>query len=267
MIPPTVVVLALSLTAPASEEPLARGRRALARFELETALVALEEATHGSGYSYDDNVVLWESLGIARAYSDRKQAAEDAFVRLLAMAPTHVLSYTLSPKVTFPFEAARKRIAREPVAAIEFVWPRGQLAGDPLPVTVEVVRDRLALMRSVSVCAARGGEPATCGAAVAVREGVPVTYVIPRPAVAPAGGESVGIYVLVRDDSGSVVQRSSDPTTPRLVQLAHREDRAWYQRWYVWAAAAGVLATATGVIVHATSGDSPTTSATFDSQR
>lgn len=266
MLAPTIAALAV-LAQTSAHPALQRGRELLGRFELEAALTALEEAALEPGYSYEDNVALWEALGIARAYAERRQAAEEAFVHLLAIAPNHVLSYTLSPKATFPYEAARRRLEREPVAAIDYVWPRDQLAGDPLPVTVDVLQDRLGLMRKVSICAGRGGTAMTCAPPLAVAVGQPAVSTISAPADTPTSTETVNAYVLLYDDRGNVVQRSSDPKTPRALQLPPRESRAWYQRWYTWAAAAGVLAVATGIIVHATSGDAATTPATFDWQR
>ena len=266
MLVPTIAALAM-LAQSASHPGLARGRELLGRFELEAALSALEEASKDSGYGYEENVALWEALGIARAYADRRQAAEEAFVHLLAIAPNHVLNYTLSPKATFPYEAARRRLEREPVATIDYVWPRGQLAGDPLPVTVEVLRDKLGLMRTASVCAGRGNAAMTCAPPLPVAPGPALVVTVSAPAEAPPAGETVAMYVVLYDEAGNVVQRSSDPKSPRLLQLPPREDRAWYRRWYTWAAAAGVLAVTTGIIVHATSSDAATTPATFDWQR
>ncbi|HSI05941.1 MAG TPA: hypothetical protein VLC93_15755, partial [Myxococcota bacterium] len=249
MLAPTIAALAVLAQTP-SHAALNRGRELLARFELEPALTALEAAAHERGYGYEDNVALWEALGIARAYADRRQAAEEAFVHLLAIAPNHVLSYTLSPKATFPYEAARRRLERQPVAAIDYVWPRGQLAGDPLPVTIDILRDDLGLMRKASVCAARGDTAVTCAPGLPTGVGKPAVSTISAPADTPVATETVALYVLLYDDAGNVVQRSADPKTPRLLQLPPRENRAWYQRWYTWAAAAGVLAVTTGIIVH-----------------
>lgn len=262
---PTLALLLSVIQAP--HPSLTQGREALARFDIEAAVTKLEAAALEGGYDYEENVSLWESLGIARAYAERRQDAEAAFVHLLAMAPTHALSYTLSPKATFPYEAARKQVERQSMAVVEYVWPRGQLAGDPLPVTIDVRRDRLGLMDTVTLCAARGNAAMTCGVAAAIREGAPVTTTIAAPADTPSATETVAMMVVLRDAQGNVVQRSNDAANPRLVQLPARESKAWYQRWYTWAAAAGVVAITTGLIVHAQSDGPSTTPATFDWQR
>src|SRR4051794_34472489 len=76
---------------------VAAGKQALGKLDVDAAKVALEAADHGGPLDHDANVTLWEQRGIAAAYVNDERTASAAFDMLLALDPSHFLSYTLSP--------------------------------------------------------------------------------------------------------------------------------------------------------------------------
>src|SRR5207237_4499195 len=99
------------------------GAKALAELKVDEAKAALDAAEKSGPLDHDHHVMLWEQRGIAAAYVDDDATAKSAFDMMLALDPTHILSYTLSPKATFAFETVRKAMKDAP--AIDVNWPRG----------------------------------------------------------------------------------------------------------------------------------------------
>src|SRR5688572_31819020 len=99
---------ALFLSLCAAPGSLDRATEALAEFRVDEALQLLERAKSEGPYRYADHVRLYEQLGIALAYVGNHEEAIAAFDHMLAIDPSHALSYSLSPKATLPFERARQ---------------------------------------------------------------------------------------------------------------------------------------------------------------
>src|SRR5262245_5624698 len=120
---------------------VAAGKQALAKLDVDVARAALAGADRGGPLDHETNVTLWEQRGIAAAYIDDERTASAAFDMLLALDPSHFLSYTLSPKATFVFEKVRNETRVHGIPALDVNWPHGQRVGDPVPIDLEVVAD------------------------------------------------------------------------------------------------------------------------------
>src|SRR3954470_17147097 len=130
---------------------VAAGKQALAALDVDLARQALDAAERGGPLDHDANVTLWEQRGIAAAYVDDEPGATAAFDMLLALDPSHILSYRLSPKATFVFEEVRKEMQRTGAPALDVHWRHGQAVGDRIPLDLEVLADPKRFLRRATV--------------------------------------------------------------------------------------------------------------------
>src|SRR5262249_20539762 len=103
--------LALAVAA-AQGQSLAEGSKALSDFRPAEALELLEKAKSEGPYDHEHCVQLHEQLAIAQAYLGKTEDSQHEFEMMLALEPGRSISYTLSPKVTFPFERAREAVTK-----------------------------------------------------------------------------------------------------------------------------------------------------------
>ena len=230
-------------------EDLESGQRALAAFEVDTAIAALDRAA-AAPLDHARHVLLWEQRGIAQAYLEREPDALASFDRLLALDPGHLLSYTLSPKATFVFEKARAAAAARGAPTLELRWPRDQRLGALVPLEVETVADPDSLLRRATIYVRTRGETTWRAADLSLAEPGKLERVR-LPAVAGARPTSLEIYAVASDDAGNEVLSWASPSRPREIPLRYDPPTPWYRTWWVWAAAGGVVAVGTGVAVYA----------------
>lgn len=228
---------------------LDEGRAALAEFRVEDALSALERAKAAGPLAYADHVALWEQLGIAHGYLDHEAEARAAFAEVLALDPGHALAYTLSPKATAPFEAARAAARDAAPAEVDLRWPDALTTSDHVPIDVEVVADPRAHLATatVHVAGGSGGErtfPIVLPAAGARTR-------ITLPAVGKRTPTRLGVWLVAADRAGNETLLWASAEHPRPIPLAVREELPWTRKWWVWAIVGGVVAAGTGGIVYA----------------
>ena len=231
---------------------LAKGIEALEQSELDRALDHLHRAQQEGPHGFEDHVRLFASLGTAYAYLGRHDDAVKAYERLLAIDPSHAVSYTLSPKATFAFEEARRNVHARPRTTLHVTWPHDRATtAEPIPVDVEVVADHEGLLRSATLhFRLRGAEiferidfrlPDIGGA---VRVSVP-------PLAADATATRVAeVHLEAQDEQKNVVYRFGTAAHPRPIQLAYVPPEAWYTKWWVWTAVVGLVAAGTGALVY-----------------
>ena len=82
-----------------------------------------------------------------------------AFDILLSLDAGHVVSYTLSPKVTFLFEKARQAARLQEATEIQLNWPEVVGVGQPLAFIFEVVADRQSMLKQGVFFKRLAGEP------------------------------------------------------------------------------------------------------------
>ena len=237
---------------------LARGVAAVAAFQPETAVRELTGALAAGPHNHETLIQIHEQLGIAHAYLGDEPAAITAFDTLLALDPRHLLSYTLSPKVTFLFERVRRDRQRVPAPAVDLNWPRDLSVTQPIPLDVEVVSDARRQLARATVEVRRKGEPNY--RAIDLPLAAPGTY--RRVWLPPVGGnraEVLQFHLRAYDGDGNEVRRWGSAKQPRELALGYREPLPWYRRWWAWTLAGSAAALATGVTVYALQKEPPAT--------
>lgn len=240
----------------AAEQPtdlLERAARKLASYEAREALALLAQVERAGGLSYEAHVKLYELRGIAHAYAQERSAALEAFDVLLALDPTHAVSYNLSPKVTFLFERARAKAARRQPPLVDLSWPRDLEVQDPIPITVQVVSDPRQFLRHATL------EAWVAGQRRAVRSvrlplaplGQDARVVLEPLQPAARAPFPVLLYLSARDARGNEVLRVGSAERPRQIALSYRESIPWYRKWWPWALIGGVIAVGAGASVYA----------------
>ncbi|MEM6559850.1 MAG: tetratricopeptide repeat protein [Myxococcota bacterium] len=227
--------------------PLDDANRAFEESDYRSAARLYETIRAKHRLTYAQNIQLHERIGIAYATLGDKQKAEDAFARLVTMAPEHALSYSWSPKVTFVFERAREKLRAKGPPNIQLNWPTGLAVDQPLPVSVRVFNDPLDEVRRGSLVVRRDqGRPARFRFEVAGN----TTVEIPPPA-APLRHDSIlEFYVLAEDSDGTELYRIGSPKALKRASTIYTEPPRWYERWYWWAGAGLVMATAAGTTAY-----------------
>ena len=171
---------------------------------------------------------------------------------LLALDPSHFLSYTLSPKATFVFEKVRNDIRNgaggRGVPALDVTWPRGQRVGDPVPLDLEVVADPRQFLRRASVFVRAHGDPDWRAADVILANPADRHVVLPPfQATRPI---SLEVYLRAYDDRGNEVLTWADPAHPREIPLRYDPPTPWYRRTWFYAAVGGAVAATVGITVY-----------------
>jgi hypothetical protein len=228
---------------------IAAGKRALDSSDVDAAKTALDAAERGGPLDHDSNVALWEQRGIAAAYVDDEPGATAAFDMLLALDPSHILSYRLSPKATFVFEEVRKQMQKTGSPALDVNWRHGQKVGDRIPVDVEVLADPKRFLRRATLFVRTRGEPSWRAADVTLG-GAPDARLV-LPPIAATRPVSLELYLRAYDDKGNEVLAWADPKRPREIPLRYDPPTRWYKRPWVLATGFSTLAVATGIVVYA----------------
>ena len=243
----------------ADREKLDAAVRELVGFKAEEAAVLLEAARREGPYRHDDHVRLYEKLGVAYAYLDDEARALAAFDMVLALEPGHAISYTLSPKVTFLFEKARKNAQTLEPPLVRVSWPRELRVDEPIPFEVEVLADRKSFLRRARLHT-KNERDGSGYRFVDFDLAAPGSYervVIPAPAPESSQDEVVNVYLTAFDSTGNEVLLWGDASRPRDVTVRHEAESPWYAKWWVWGIAGGVAAVTTGAIVFAATREPP----------
>lgn len=227
---------------------VARGRDALKDADVDAAKIALDAAERGGPRDYETNIALWQQRGIAAAYIDDDASAAAAFDMLLALDPSHILSYRLSTKATFVFEDVRRRLAAKGVPAIDVRWTQGHKVGDRIPVEIEVVADPKRFLRRATLFVRARGEPRW--RAVDVGLAARGTHLV-LPPVQAAAPTTLELYLRAYDDRGNEVLGWANPAQPREIPLRYDPPPPWYRKPWVWIGGGSAVVVATGILVYA----------------
>lgn len=228
-------------------QQVADGKRALARLDVDAARVALDAADRGGPLDHDANVTLWEQRGIAAAYIDDERGARAAFDMLLALDPSHFLSYTLSPKATFVFEKVRNETRARGVPALDVNWPHGQRVGAPVPLDLEVIADPKRFLRRATLFVRTRGASSWRAADVALT--APEQHIV-LPPVSAQRPVSLELYLRAYDERGNEVLAWADAARPREIPLRYDPPVPWYRRTWFYAVTAGIVAAGVGITVY-----------------
>jgi hypothetical protein len=230
---------------------IAAGKDALVKQDVEQAKAALDDAAeHGGPLDYETNVTLWEQRGIALAFLEDQKASAAAFEMLLALDPTHFLSYTkVRTEVTFIFEQVRNAMKASGAPAVDVNWPSGQKVGDPVPLDIEVLADPKQFLKRATVFVRARGETVWRAADVPVFGGKRGHLVL--PGVQATQPTSLELYLRAYDDRNNEVLVWADPTRPREIPLRYDPPPRWYRNWKVYAVGVPVAVVLTSAIVYA----------------
>jgi hypothetical protein len=227
---------------------VAAGKQALAKLDVDVAKVALEAADQGGPLDHDANVTLWEQRGIAAAYLNDERAARAAFDMLLALDPSHFLSYTLSPKATFVFEKVRNDTKARGVPALDVNWPHGQRVGEPVPIDLDVVADPKQFLHRATVFVRTHGETRWRSADVALASAA--DHHILLPPVEAQKPVSLELYLRAYDERGNEVLTWADAARPREIPLRYDPPTPWYRNTWFYAVVGTVVAASVGFTVY-----------------
>jgi tetratricopeptide (TPR) repeat protein len=228
---------------------LTAGAKALADFEPEKALPRLQRAKGAGPHRWRDYVRLYEQLGIAYAYMERKAEALAAFDMLLSLDPAHFLDYELGPKATLLFAKARQIADKRGAARLEVNWPRDLRVTEPIPLELEVVRDPKSLLERASIRVRRRGEKSFRRVELRLPDaGGYRRVLLPAPKV--RRNEVLELYVTAFDKAGNEVLHWASPERPREIQLRYQPATPWYRKWWVWAAIGGGVTAVTATTVY-----------------
>jgi hypothetical protein len=231
-------------------QKIAAGKDALAKQDVDAARAALDDAEHSGGpLDHDANVTLWEQRGIASAYLDDDTSAAAAFDMLLALDPSHVLSYRLAPKATFVFERVRDQLKLSGAPALDVRWQHGQKVGDAVPLDVEVVADPKQFLKRATLFVRTRGDASWRAADLALDKTGSERHLV-LPPVEATKSVSLEVYLRAYDDRGNEVLTWANPTRPREIPLRYDPPQAWWKKWWVLTIAGGVLAVGTGITVY-----------------
>jgi tetratricopeptide (TPR) repeat protein len=258
-------ILALLVSAAAAllsngQTELQLGIRALESLQINEALVHLKKAQQVGSYNHADHARLYEQLGIAYAYAGDKKAALVAFKMLLAVDPGHVIPYTLSPKVTFLFQKARRQAERQPAPTIQLSWPPDLEVADTIPIAIEVLADPEHFLNQAVLYSRRQGAAAFAATRLALGQAGLASH-IELAAIAPEANAptALELYLVALDSRGNEVLQLGSPRFPRRISLAYNEPLPWYKRWWVWAIVGGTLAVASASAIYFTTREPPST--------
>ncbi|MEQ9502541.1 MAG: tetratricopeptide repeat protein [Deltaproteobacteria bacterium] len=266
----SAALLIVALIAGSVNDTLDRADAALAEFRPGDAVTILEGLTERGPLTHDQHVRLYEQLGIAYAYLEQSKDAIEAFSKMLALDPGRAISYTLSPKVTFVFEEARKKSLARPAPSVDVSWPRDVLVDQPVPVDVEVVADPEGFLVGARLYhRRRGAERFDVSPLVLPKRGERPTRV-ELPATAPDAKTSdvLELYLVATDAAKNEVLVFGSEGRPRQVSLQYEPPEPWYGKWWVWAIAGTVVAAGAGAAVFAATNEPPpTVGGTFEVNR
>jgi hypothetical protein len=228
---------------------LAAGKQALAALKMDEAKSALDAAEKSGPLDHGANVTLWEQRGIAAAFVDDEATASTAFDMLLALDPSHFLSYRLSPKATFVFEKVRNDTKGRSPPAVDVNWSHGQKVGDPVPLDIGVLSDPKQFLRRATLFVRTRGDATWRAADLALDKAGTERHLVLPPVVATKP-ISLEVYLRAYDDRGNEVFTWADPARPREIPLRYDPPPPWWKKWWVLTIAGGVLAVGTGITVY-----------------
>ena len=230
-------------------EELDQADLAIAEMQLDVASAALERAA-ARPLDHESYVRLWQEHGRLRAAAGERDEAKAAFARLLEAEPGHAINCLLGAPIFTPFQEARAAAAGRAAPQLELRWRRDLRLGEPVPIDVETIADPSAALRGLTLYVRARGEEAWRAADVKV----PAPGTIDRVVLPPFAGTrptALELFAVASDERGNEIHQWASREHPRELTLRYDPPTPWYRKWWVWAAAGGVVAVGTGVGVYA----------------
>ena len=254
------VLVALPGRARAEDVPLAQARSAVDASDYMTARTALQKAFDAGGAQPDELAEMYKLSGIVEAALGNTKEATAAFAKWLALEPKGALPAGTSPKITRPFDAARKKAPKLEI--------KTESNGDPAWVSLVITNDPIGISKVRVLVTADGKVQHDI-----VRESngstkIPVDLPhghrldvqlealdVHGNRIAVFGTKDVPIVVITPEkaqQADHIVVKQPDDTKKHPVVL-HGEPSPWYLSWHTWAIATGVGVLVTGALAYETS--------------
>ena len=93
-----------------SQTSLEKAESAFEAMDVEAAERLYKEALKGPG-SLQERISTWKGLGVARAIMGNEKGARESFTRLLLLQPDATIDESMGPKISRPFQMAKKALA------------------------------------------------------------------------------------------------------------------------------------------------------------
>jgi tetratricopeptide (TPR) repeat protein len=263
---------ALRFEVAASDSPALRDAKAAGSAgDYGQALTLLDAGIQRGGNSRAAMIEIQRLRGICAALAGNRAVAKDAFSRLVAIDGEARLPAEVPSEVTTLFLDVVREAPAGRTLTLQLRTPPSLRPGDTLTVQLTLGADPLGLVRRRQVYY----RPA--GAAKYSSVSADATGLVSLPALQPAAGlpgskppapeltpSAVELYASGLDAYGNVLVQDAAADAPRLVvpdqaafastQKSADKDRAWYDRWWVWGIAGGVVAGSAIAVVAANSG-------------
>jgi hypothetical protein len=247
-------------------EDLEEARRLInAELRFKEAVEVLEGVLAEPRIRREDRVEAYRLLGIAYIARGATESAEAAFAELLALEPGFELDPLLSPKIHRVFDRVKARVARAP-QIVEVTAARN---GREVVFTGRLEDPDARLSRVDLYSRTDGGDFREIAMA---REGERLRAEI---TAAEADRLRIEYFLVGRDREGAPVARVSDEKSPSVAvfeaappalvappvaTVEVEQPPRWYEHWWVWAIAIGVIGagTATAIVLSTSEPDPPT---------
>lgn len=233
--------LVLSSTTEDQEALLQKGIAQLQDLEVEKSIATLENVQ--GPLTLEQSTQLYENLGLACAYAEQGEKAEQAFASLLRIAPGHTLDYSISPKATFIFEKVRQRMLREPGLRLETTLPSATPYDSQLTIEINTLHNPDGFLSSLRLChrvKEKGGKY-SCQDVELSPNSMRNQFVLPpfdRPDTS-ANEETTLQYALSGfDKKGNEVYRGPSKARPGELSLGLEPQVPWYENPLTWTALA-----------------------------
>ncbi|MCS6798433.1 MAG: hypothetical protein NZ898_07880 [Myxococcota bacterium] len=230
---------------------IAEGRRLYAELDFAAAVDALRRALSVPGLAEAERLEAYELLGSAYVALDQEAQAREAFLAMLAIDPYHVVREPSgSPKITRLVEQLRRQVAPDaaldPDVVLRPRLPRRAREGHDVLVRFEVVGPR----RPASVRLWLRGVEEMHYARIDAEPDETGAFVARIPS--RRAPDELELYAEARDEAGRLLTRAGEPYAPlslRIVPSTRDEPATPFQRWWFWAAIAGVLGAGAAAVV------------------
>lgn len=260
-----VVVLATGSSRAADRTTDAMIRKATGQYadlEFELAIKTLTRAYQNPGNTRSQLVKIYHLWGLCLGSLKKYDQALAAFRRALTLDPGFRVGDNVSPRVRKPFDQLARKNPRGLDVQVE--KPENGRSGQPLELAVDVVADPADMIKSVRLWFRRGDRTYQSVRAPLRGEG---RHVIRVPALTWEGGRGwkgpVFWYAVVEGEFQSrlvELGKPGDPLSFGVIEAAGQpqdDETAWYQQWWVWAIAGGVVAGTVTTAVLLYGGDDP----------
>ena len=214
--------------------------------EFEQAAEVIERAERLGPHRHETHVRLYEQLGKAYAFQQKEREAIEAFIKVLALSPGHLMSYHVSTRATFKFEEAREQAGARPPTQIDVGWPEELDTRRPVPIDIEVVADPMKLLSRAVLHIARGAERRA------------IDLELPPPGerkriVLPALGserpETLKLHLVGLDARGNEVALWA-ADRPRSLRIDYDPPTPWYRQLRIMIPAGVGAAAIVGTVIY-----------------